>query len=125
MRIAYACLPVLAAIILGCSSGVEAPKTAAQGKSDFAETQRILTANCAGCHGNAGAKDGVVLTSHASIMKGGNHGPIVTAGAPDTSTLVDVLRKRNGKKQMPPSGPLSEQDIASIEAWISAGAKEG
>jgi hypothetical protein len=47
----------------------------------------------------------------------------VEPGNPDASFLVDKLRDRNVSTQMPlGADPLSEDEIAAIEAWIQAGA---
>jgi mono/diheme cytochrome c family protein len=96
----------------------DAPSTSADGT--FASVQPVL-AKCTGCHG-AQPKEGVDLRTHDSILKGGEHGPIVVAGDPEASLLIDVLRARNGKKQMPPGSPLPEDQIAAVEAWVKAGA---
>jgi mono/diheme cytochrome c family protein len=126
-------LPVCAAltiVVVGCQSNSEAPTTAttpATGSaaigSNFAAVQTTFASKCAGCHGATNPKDGVSMVSYESIQKGGSHGPILVAGNPEGSVLVDVLRARNGKKQMPPAGPLPEAEIAAIEAWIKDGAK--
>lgn len=126
-------LPICAAItivIVGCQSSSEAPaastttstNNAAVG-SNFAAVQTTFASKCAGCHGDTNPKDGVSMVSYEAIQRGGSHGPILVAGKPEGSVLVDVLRARNGKKQMPPSGPLPEADIAAVEAWIKDGAK--
>lgn len=87
----------------------------------FASVQPVL-AKCTGCHGERG-KEGIDLRSHDSILKGGEEGAIVKPGDPANSVLVQALRGANGKRQMPPSGPLAEDQIAKVEAWIKAGAK--
>ena len=87
----------------------------------YASVQPVLN-RCTGCHGEGG-KDGIDLRTPASILKGGQKGPIVTPGDPAASVLVQVLRAQNGKKLMPPKGALPEAEIAKIEAWIRAGAK--
>jgi len=47
----------------------------------------------------------------------------VNPGDPGTSLIIDKLRNRNVATQMPLGAePLAEMDIASIEAWITAGA---
>ena len=90
---------------------------------NFASVEPIFKANCIGCHAQGTGKEGVELYSHASVMKGGEHGPNVVPGDAKASLLSKVLRASDGKKQMPPKGPISEADIAKIEAWIDQGAK--
>jgi mono/diheme cytochrome c family protein len=88
----------------------------------FAEVQPILTRNCAGCHG-ARPKEGYDMRTLESIMKGGEDGPLIKAGDPAGSLLIQVLRGQEGHPKMPPSGPLDDADVQKIEAWIKAGAK--
>ena len=125
----------IAAFAVGCSKTEPATDTttttssgttgtAPTGSVAFAPVQAIFTKNCIGCHGAAGGKAGINLTTFDSAMKGGAEGPIITAGDPDKSKLVDALRARNGATQMPKgAAPLPEADIKSIEDWIKAGAK--
>jgi len=89
----------------------------------FADIEPIFKANCIGCHSEGNGKDGVELFSHASVMKGGEHGAIVVPGDAKASLLSKVLRASDGKKQMPPKGPIRDNEIAKIEAWINQGAK--
>lgn len=90
----------------------------------FSEVQALLSQRCVGCHGQSNPKEGINLTSYDSIMKGGEHGPIVVANDPENSVIVQVLRGSHGKKQMPlNAAPLDDADIKKVEAWISAGAK--
>jgi cytochrome c len=125
----------LAVLAIGCSSGnnetapsggTTATKASAPtGTGAFASVQQLFTANCVGCHGTGNAKGGIDLSSYATVMKGGEDGPIVVAGDPDKSKIVDALRGRNGAMQMPKGkSPLPEEDIKMIETWIKDGAKE-
>lgn len=92
--------------------------------SGFASVQPIFQKNCASCHNDSSPKKGLALTSYANIMKGSSEGLVIIAGDPDASTLVKALHGKDGIKQMPPAGALPEADIAAIEVWIKAGAKE-
>lgn len=94
--------------------------------SGYAAVQAILTPNCVGCHGENRPKGGINLTSFDGVMKGGEDGPIVTAGDPDKSKIIDALRGRNGAMAMPKGKPpLAEDQIKAVEDWIKAGAKNG
>ena len=58
-------------------------------------------------------------------MRGGTDGPIVVAGDPDKSKLIDALRGQKGAMQMPKGKPpLGEDQIVKVEAWVRAGAKD-
>ena len=80
--------------------------------------------SCVMCHGETEPKEGVQLTDYASVMKGGEHGPIVVAGNPDESELVEVITP--GHEPMMPfkQDPLTEEEIAKIKDWVAQGAKE-
>ena len=122
-------------LCVGCSSKTDptanesTPKTPPDAPASgsvvaYSEVQAIFDKNCVGCHGAQNPKEELSLVSHESLMKGGEHGPVVVAGDPDTSILVHALRGTNGKKQMPFGGtPLAEDEIKKVESWIKDGAK--
>lgn len=128
-------------VVAGCSGGpapetvnenpkTEAPKVADEPQAGavsaevkFAEVQTILQTSCFACHKGEGAKEGLDMSTYESLMKGSEHGPVVAAGDPESSLIVKALRGK-GAKQMPMMGdPLPEEQIAKIETWIKAGAK--
>lgn len=132
-------LLALATLIAGCASsapkdevstgttGGEGNEAANKGTeppaaATFASIQPILQQKCAGCHGEKPA-EGIDLRTHESVMKGGEHGVIVKAGDAKGSALVMVLRGEGGMKKMPLNQPpLSDEEIAAIEKWVSDGA---
>ena len=91
----------------------------------FKDIQAILNDNCVGCHSGDRAKAEIDLSSFENIMKGGEDGPIVKAGAPKHSLIIEALRGMPGVRKMPPRKiGLAEAKIAVIESWIRAGAKK-
>ncbi|HLK13185.1 MAG TPA: c-type cytochrome domain-containing protein [Fimbriimonadaceae bacterium] len=98
------------------------PGPAPAGK--YVAVQTLFTTNCVKCHGDANPKAGITLTNYDGVMKGGREGAVVAAGDPAGSKLVKALHGQ-GAKQMPPGGPLPAADVATIEAWIKDGAKNG
>lgn len=128
-------LSCLALFVAGCSSAPKEPEattptpepSAAAPAPEptmvaFADIQPILQKNCLACHSENG-QEGIDMRTYESLMKGGGHGAIVTAGDGAGSTIVKAM-KGDGVKQMPPTGaPVSAEDIAKVEAWITAGAK--
>ncbi|HZT32107.1 MAG TPA: PSD1 and planctomycete cytochrome C domain-containing protein [Bryobacteraceae bacterium] len=79
----------------------------------------LLEARCAKCHSGSAPQAGLNVTSRTTLLKGGNSGPAIVAGAPDGSLLV----KRVSQGEMPPGGPkLSDAEIAILRSWIAAGA---
>lgn len=82
----------------------------------------ILQKNCNGCHG-ATAMAGLDLRSQDSALKGGARGPSVVPGKKEASLLYQAVL-RAGALQMPPGRKgLTPEEIATIGAWIDAGAK--
>jgi mono/diheme cytochrome c family protein len=82
----------------------------------------ILVENCVGCHGPEKQKGGLRLDSAAVAMKGGDSGPVIVAGEPDKSRLVDAVGYRNIDLQMPPKGKLTNANIADLSEWVRRGA---
>jgi mono/diheme cytochrome c family protein len=81
----------------------------------------IVEQHCAECHGEDKQEEGLKLTTYRGIMNGSQNGPVVVAGEPDASYLVDMVV--SGK--MPKRGKhLSQSEIDTIIAWIKAGAPE-
>jgi cytochrome c553 len=97
------------------------------------ETLFITTlADCGGCHNNAltgppAFADVPTLAASLRTRSVCGEKPFVTPGDPANSYLLDLLRAPNPRcnhQQMPAGGlgPLSARGIASVEAWIAAGA---
>jgi hypothetical protein len=84
----------------------------------------VLRAKCYTCHGSVRQKAGLRLDAAQLIRKGGKHGPIIIAGKPDDSRLIQRVTAK-GPDRMPPEGegePLSAKEIALFKEWIKAGA---
>ncbi len=110
---------VLAAVVLlaGVRSAASADKSATQARS-------ILKKYCVGCHNAKDAEGGLVLATHAGLIKGGETGPAVVAGKVESSLLVKLIERR-AKPFMPPKGKRGPRpsEIAVLKAWIAGGAK--
>ncbi|MCI0335734.1 MAG: PSD1 and planctomycete cytochrome C domain-containing protein [Planctomycetes bacterium] len=82
----------------------------------------IFEARCVACHEGAKPKGGLSLVSAKRFRAGGDSGPVVVAGRPDESRLLEYIS--GDEPQMPKDDvPLSAADVAAIRAWIEAGAK--
>ncbi|KYG09888.1 PE-PGRS family protein, partial [Sorangium cellulosum] len=101
----------------------------------FADVKAILTASCAGCHGNSdhlpGELDLRATAAHGELVDGDSttcaDRVLVVPGMPSQSYLINKLRNVdlcNGGKRMPPppNMALSEANIKKINDWICAGA---
>lgn len=76
---------------------------------------------CAMCHGQAISLKGVSLASYQALMDSQNKLSLFVPGNPDESLLIKVLEGK--ATQMPPSGPLSKEQIELIRSWIKQGAQ--
>ena len=80
----------------------------------------VFRNTCVVCHGGAGISfKGVSLVSYQTLTDTSAHGPLFVPGKPEESVLVNVLRGKG--MQMPPTGPLSAEQIKLIEEWIKQG----
>ena len=81
----------------------------------------VLVEKCQVCH-NPNLKTAELdLSSAAGFVHGGASGPLVSTDDPEKSRLLEVIRYEERLK-MPPTGKLSDQEIANITAWVKAGA---
>ncbi len=109
MRRAVLCLLVWA----GCASG--------QNSDQFEMRVRpVLARACYACHTES-AMGGLQLDSREHVLQGGKSGPAIVPGDSDASKLIQAIRY-TGARKMPPSGKLKDDEIASLEAWVKAGA---
>jgi hypothetical protein len=107
--------------ILGAVTHVSSQQPAAN--VEYAkDVQPIFTANCVGCHKGASAPAGLQLDSPAGVFEGSSSEKVVLPGNAKQSVLAQRISDTTGN-QMPPSGPLSKDQIAIIANWIDQGAK--
>jgi len=82
----------------------------------------ILKRHCRGCHSGGDPQGGLKLDDHAALHKGGDSGPLLVAGKPDESLLMDMISGE--EPEMPPEqAPLSATKVETLRRWIAAGAK--
>ncbi len=81
----------------------------------------ILETNCLRCHNTAKQEGGLLLESFDDLMKGGDDGSPIVAGDADGSSLIRQVEGR-AKPKMPPKSDLRPEDIATLRAWVAAGA---
>ncbi len=83
----------------------------------------ILTQHCIRCHGEKG-KGGLRLNSRSAALTGGDSGkPALVPGDVSASQLLNRVRSTAEAERMPPTGSgLKREQIATLEAWIKAGA---
>jgi len=81
----------------------------------------LLVEHCLRCHGPEKQKGGLRLDSAAALKQGGETGPSVVPGKPESSLLVEAVGYA-GDLKMPPKGKLPDADQAAIRQWVSTGA---
>ena len=111
------------------AASADEPKPATSssaGVSYYRDIRPILQANCHGCHQPAKAMGGLVATSLAGLLKGGeSEHPAILAGKPDESPLVEQITPRDGRAEMPKDKePLTPDQIQKIRQWIAEGASD-
>lgn len=123
-----ALLSLFCAIMLGMvtlpSEPVSAsgPAAPAPDSQEFYTTQvtPVLQKNCVRCHSDP-AKGGLRLDTYAGILKGGEDGPVIVKGDAANSMLIQAVQ-RTGDLVMPPKSALDPADVATLMAWVRAGA---
>ncbi len=96
-----------------------------QAVSDYQKTiQPILVRYCTGCHNNQEMEGELSLDSYASLQKGGAEGPIVKAGVPKESRLIEMLTGSD-ELMMPPEDEEkrpTQKEIETLIRWVRGGA---
>ena len=85
------------------------------------DVKPILAQNCYGCHGPAVQQSGLRLDLRQNALRGGDYGPVIVPGKSAESKLIKRLIDGDGGMQMPPTGPLSPEEIGVLRAWIDQG----
>jgi hypothetical protein len=111
------------ATILAATAGARAaaPPTA-PGPGEYASAQAILTAKCVRCHGPAKQRNGLRLDTRSAVLEGGIDGPSVIPGRSAESHLVRRILGQARPRMPYREPPLDAAEIATIRAWIDAGA---
>jgi hypothetical protein len=86
----------------------------------------VLVEKCYSCHSSEGKKvrGGLLLDSRAGWAKGGDSGPAIVPGDPETSLLVQAVKYTEPDLQMPPKGKLPEETIDVLVEWVKRGAPD-
>jgi mono/diheme cytochrome c family protein len=83
------------------------------------DVQAILDHNCVKCHGPLDHKAGLRLDSATALWKGDADGPVIVAGKPGESRLIQALAA-DAEPHMPPKKQLSDADVANLRSWVMA-----
>ncbi|WP_103257511.1 c-type cytochrome domain-containing protein [Tabrizicola aquatica] len=106
------------ALALACLAGPGAAQ-------DFDQIGALFVDRCVMCHSGEDAPLGLRLDSLDGVLAGSENGPVVAAGDM-ASPLLQRLRGE-AEPQMPLDGPpfLDPDQIAMVEAWVTAGMPAG
>src|SRR5439155_8002074 len=80
----------------------------------------VLVEKCFQCHSSQSKAPmgGLRLDSAENILKGGESGPAIVPGNPSQSLLIKAISYADLKLRMPPTGKLSDEEIADFIAWV-------
>lgn len=90
-------------------------------KRNTAKAMTLLRENCLACHDAEKQKGGLSLHKRELALKGGDNGAALTAGDSLKSPLIKFLAP-DADPHMPPKKQLAEPQIATLRAWVDAGA---
>jgi len=98
--------------------------SAQDAKVDFArDVQPIFRQQCYGCHGPAKQTNGFRLDRRSDAMRGSTLNPgLIRPGNGAASFMYSRIAGAAFGPQMPPTGALRPEQIATIKAWIDQGA---
>jgi len=91
-------------------------------QSNATAAVKILQETCNRCHGPLRQKGHLRLDSRAAMLSGGEGGPAIFPGNPDKSPMIVAVRYQNEDFQMPPDKPIEDAQVATLVAWVKAGA---
>lgn len=89
--------------------------------SYYRSIRPILQRTCSGCHFGGKKEGGLIVTSVASLLQGGDAGASIVVGKPDESVLIQNVTGED--PEMPLNAdPLKPEQVELLKKWISQGA---
>ncbi len=124
---AFTALAATAAMTGSAHVAAQAAAGPAPASMEFYNTRvkPIFQANCYRCHGGINRRGGFAMDTQAGMAQGGHDGAVIKPGHPEQSLLIALIRHEgpaNDPMPMPPKGKISDADIATVTAWVKAGA---
>ena len=108
-------------LCLAIVTGIASAQTSTAAKVDFGrDVLPIFREQCGDCHGPAKQRAGMRLDRRSSVMK--SFSRRVVPGSSANSFVYYRLIGEYGA-QMPPTGALRPEQIATVKAWIDQGAE--
>ncbi|HZK80411.1 MAG TPA: DUF1549 domain-containing protein, partial [Humisphaera sp.] len=118
-------LMVLCLLPVGGHAAAAAAPADAGGIEFFEKRIRpLLSQQCYKCHSATSEKlkANLLLDSRQAALQGGDTGPAVVPGHPETSLLIEAVKYTNDDMQMPPKTRLSASAVADLVKWVQMGA---
>jgi cytochrome c553 len=114
---------VAALLLLGVGASACAAEPSPEGIEFFEQKIRPLLAdNCFRCHAkDTKQKAHLRLDSRTAMLKGGDNGPALKPGEPESSLIVKAIRY-TGTIKMPKNSKMPDESIADLTAWVKMGA---
>ncbi|HEV7403970.1 MAG TPA: PSD1 and planctomycete cytochrome C domain-containing protein [Chthoniobacteraceae bacterium] len=89
----------------------------------------VLAEACYKCHSveakaQGKLKGALFLDTREGVLAGGDNGPALVPGKPETSLLVKAVRWSDPDIEMPPKHKLAEGAIADLAKWVEMGAPD-
>ena len=96
----------------------------AEGVDFERDVRPLLEEHCYDCHGEEKQKGRLRLDTAVGILRGGESGEaLIVPGKSAESHLIGKVAHADRKEAMPPKGArLSEEQVATLRAWIDGGA---
>jgi len=127
-RLAFGVAGRLLGLVLVLGAG-RVPSARSAGSFDEApvdylrDVKPILAEHCVACHGEERPRARLRLDTAEAALAGGVSGPVVVPGEPEESELYLAVIGEGATDPMPLNRPaLAESEIATLKAWIAAGA---
>jgi mono/diheme cytochrome c family protein len=87
------------------------------------DVKPIFAKHCSNCHGEKLQRGGLRLDIKKDAFTGGDSGAAIVPKKPADSPLIHRITSKDDSERMPPKGPpLTAAEIATLKAWIEAGA---
>ncbi len=118
---------LLALILMPCLVNAGDARPVADGVRLFEEKiAPILNDQCLKCHGaDDKVKGGLLLTSYANLIAGGDNGPAIDLDNPGNSLLLKMISYSDDDHQMPPKEKLAQEQLDLLGKWVRSGAVWG
>ncbi len=86
----------------------------------------ILVNRCYECHSyrTSSPRGGLRLDTREGWQRGGRRGPAIVPGRPQDSLLIQAVSGRHPQLTMPPSDPLTADEIRLLTKWVAMGAPD-